>query len=448
MSGHRQLRRLHARTGGCGAVRHRGHAGQPAAAGAPRSVASYDEDTTSMGVEAGRIALRNAPEGARPAIVAFSTTAPAYVDKTNATAIHAALGLRSQSIAAFDVGGSVRSGVAAMWLAQAVGGLAVLSDIRTGQPGGADEANGGDAAVAFLLRRGRCRVPSRSAAPAPPASSSTAGACRASRLSKQWEERFGEHAYLPLVEQAITDALKGAGVSAADLDHVVVAGLPPAGGEGRRPRPSAPRPRPMPTTSRRRSATPASPRRALMLADVLDRAEPDQVDPGRAAGRRVRRLAPAHHRRRRRRRPAARSPCTSRSRRPGRPHLRLVPDLARLPAPRAAPPPRARPAGRRRRRCAATTGSTASYGTRTRPASSTCRRLGCRMEQRRHRPDDPDADGRRAGHDRHVHRRPARLLAVARRSWPPSSTSTVAAASSASSPTSTPAPSRSATGSR
>ena len=29
-----------------------------------RSVASYDEDTTSMGVEAARIALRNAPDGA------------------------------------------------------------------------------------------------------------------------------------------------------------------------------------------------------------------------------------------------------------------------------------------------------------------------------------------------------------------------------------------------
>ena len=42
-----------------------------------RSVASFDEDTTSLGVEAARITLRNAPEGARPGIVTFSTTAPA-----------------------------------------------------------------------------------------------------------------------------------------------------------------------------------------------------------------------------------------------------------------------------------------------------------------------------------------------------------------------------------
>ena len=42
-----------------------------------RAVASYDEDTTSMGVEAGRSALRTAPDGATPSDVLFATTAPA-----------------------------------------------------------------------------------------------------------------------------------------------------------------------------------------------------------------------------------------------------------------------------------------------------------------------------------------------------------------------------------
>ena len=56
-----------------------------------RSVASFDEDTTSLGVEAARITLRNAPEGARPGIVTFSTTAPAYLDKTNATAVSSSI---------------------------------------------------------------------------------------------------------------------------------------------------------------------------------------------------------------------------------------------------------------------------------------------------------------------------------------------------------------------
>ena len=56
-----------------------------------RSVASYDEDSTSLGVEAARIALRSAPADAVVHDLIFCTTAPAYLDKTNATAIHAAL---------------------------------------------------------------------------------------------------------------------------------------------------------------------------------------------------------------------------------------------------------------------------------------------------------------------------------------------------------------------
>ena len=66
-----------------------------------------------MGVEAARVALRHAPEGAEPGLLAFATTEPAYLDKTNATAIHAALGLPT-SVPAFDAIGSVRSGVGAL----------------------------------------------------------------------------------------------------------------------------------------------------------------------------------------------------------------------------------------------------------------------------------------------------------------------------------------------
>ena len=83
-----------------------------------RSVASYDEDSTSMGVESGRIALAGAPEGYEPGLLAFATTAPAYADKTNATAIHAALGL-ADSVLAVDAVGAVRSGVGAVIMANA-----------------------------------------------------------------------------------------------------------------------------------------------------------------------------------------------------------------------------------------------------------------------------------------------------------------------------------------
>src|SRR5438270_10704117 len=70
-----------------------------------RTVASYDEDTTTMGVEAARLALR-AAAGTSPDALWFATVAPAYLDKTNATAIHAALRLDPGAVAA-DFGGAV-----------------------------------------------------------------------------------------------------------------------------------------------------------------------------------------------------------------------------------------------------------------------------------------------------------------------------------------------------
>src|SRR2546426_5072873 len=87
-----------------------------AALGAPsgsgtRSVASYDEDTTSLGVEAARAALRRAPRLA-PEALYFATASPAYLDKTNATAIHAALDL-APSAPAFDMAGAGPSGAGA-----------------------------------------------------------------------------------------------------------------------------------------------------------------------------------------------------------------------------------------------------------------------------------------------------------------------------------------------
>src|SRR5882672_9746505 len=54
-----------------------------------RAVASYDEDATSMGVEAARVALR-APSAGKPVPerVIFATANPPYLDKTNAAVIH------------------------------------------------------------------------------------------------------------------------------------------------------------------------------------------------------------------------------------------------------------------------------------------------------------------------------------------------------------------------
>ena len=199
-----------------------------ASAGAgTRCVAAYDEDTTSLAVEAARAALRGAP-GVAPAALHFATASPAYLDKTNAAAIHAALDL-DQGAPAFDMLGSVRSGMGALRAALDAGRptLAALSDVRTGLPGGADEREGGDAAAAFLCASEAAAAPVL----ATPIAWGSATAeflerwrLPGDRASRQWEERFGEHVYVPLAEAALTEALKQAGVTAAAIDHLLVAG--------------------------------------------------------------------------------------------------------------------------------------------------------------------------------------------------------------------------------
>ena len=191
-----------------------------------RSVASFDEDTTSMGVEAARAALRSVP-GVAPSAVYFATADPGYLDKTNATAIHAAIGLPA-SAAAFDMAGSVRSGAGALRAAVDARHptLAVLSDVRTGLPAGGDERDGGDAAVALLTGddAGGPVIAERVASASATAEFLDRWRVPGESASHQWEERFGEHVYLPLARAAVTEALKQAGLTAGDLHHVVVAG--------------------------------------------------------------------------------------------------------------------------------------------------------------------------------------------------------------------------------
>lgn len=239
-----------------------------------RTVAAYDEDTTSMGVEAARRAIRAAGEGYMPYAVWFNTNEPAYLDKTNATAIHAALDLPGW-VGAYDALGGVRSGVGATKIAATTTMMAVLADIRTGLPGGADESAGGDAAVAMCFgRRDPIAVPLGNGG-SMVAEFTDRWRQPGEVASSQWEDRFGEYAYSPLVEPAVTAALEGAGLALQDLDHVIVTGLHGrAVAAATRLAGVAPAQRADDLTDE--IGNTGNAHWAVLLADVLDRAEPGQ----------------------------------------------------------------------------------------------------------------------------------------------------------------------------
>jgi hydroxymethylglutaryl-CoA synthase len=191
-----------------------------------RSVAAYDEDAVTLGVAAARLALAGAP--AAPQALWFATTDPPYLDRTNATAVHAALRL-DRTVAAYDAVGSVRSAAGALRAAvQAPGPVLVVgADLRGGLPGGPDEAAGGDGAAALL-------VGSEQDGPVAAEVLATVSVTEefldrwrlpGEPASRLWEERFGETRYTALGAEALKLALGEAGADAAQVRYLAVAGL-------------------------------------------------------------------------------------------------------------------------------------------------------------------------------------------------------------------------------
>lgn len=190
-----------------------------------RSVASFDEDATTMGVEAARSAVESTT--VVPESLWFSTVAVPYLDKTNATTIHAALRLGSH-VAAFDANGSVKSAVGALHAALSMDApaLVVSSDLRSGLPGSTDESAGGDGAAALLVGSSSQGVLLAEYIARGTATEEFLDRWRTpgDNRSKLWEERFGETRYAALAPTAWAAALTQAGLQASDVDHLVVAG--------------------------------------------------------------------------------------------------------------------------------------------------------------------------------------------------------------------------------
>ena len=239
-----------------------------------RAVASYDEDSVSMAVEAAREVLRDGP--CVDSLV-FATTSPPYAEKLNAATLQAALGLDEQ-VQTLELGGSSRMGLGALLVGldlAAAGRRALVAagDVVVGAPGGPRESQSGDAAVAFATGpegEAAARLLGRASA--------TSEVLDIWRLpedafAKQWEERFGADALAPVLLGAVERALDAAQLQPSDLATVIVdagnaraaAGLPRA--LGLKPEQLAD---PLAAQVGRAGAAHAG----LLLARALDSAEP------------------------------------------------------------------------------------------------------------------------------------------------------------------------------
>jgi len=239
-----------------------------------RAVASFDEDSVSMAVEAARDAVRG---GVPIDAILFATTSPAYAEKLDSATIQAALDLPEQ-IASLGLAGSTRMGLAALLvgLDLAAAGRAALvcaSDVVTGLPGGSRESQGGDGAVAFVTGADAGAIARLIGRASMTMEILDVWRLPEERFPKQWEERFIAETMAPAITDTARRALDAAGVEASSLSTVILdgtnprslAGLPKA--LGLKPEQIAD---PLAATVGRTGAAHAG----LLLARALDQAKP------------------------------------------------------------------------------------------------------------------------------------------------------------------------------
>jgi hydroxymethylglutaryl-CoA synthase len=190
-----------------------------------RAVASFDEDTTTMGFEAARMALRST--SGSPDALWFATAEPAYLEKSNAASVHAALRLDA-AVYSLDLGGAVRSGAGALVAALRAKDrvLVTTAGLRGGLPTSSDESEGGDGAAALLVGDDSS---------GPVVAEYLGGASETeefvdrwrtpgSATTRRWEERFGETVYVPLAERTYNTALKACELNPDQVDVTIVTG--------------------------------------------------------------------------------------------------------------------------------------------------------------------------------------------------------------------------------
>ena len=190
-----------------------------------RAVASFDEDSISMAVEALRDALKAVPTAVPQALFFATTTAP-YGEKLNAAIIGAATRLPTE-IRAADLTGSTRAGLSG--LAQALDAsrdgthaAIAMADARLAAPEGRMEQQTGDGAAAFIV--GTKGVIAEVEA--------TASLTRefldtwrapGERFAHSWEERFAlTQAYAPLFQRAVSTLLERTGARPGDFARVIL----------------------------------------------------------------------------------------------------------------------------------------------------------------------------------------------------------------------------------
>ncbi|WP_313804434.1 OB-fold domain-containing protein [Sphingobium sp.] len=189
-----------------------------------RSFAGWDEDAVTMAVEAGRCCL-GSRHGEEVGQLVFASVSAPFADRQGSGIVKEALDL-PDTVSTIDMGGSIRSGLSAM-----IGALErrsdratliVASDRRKARPASEAEMTLGDGAAAILVG---AHDPIATLIGHASISADFVDHFRSpGRVADyEWEARWiRDEGYGGIVRRAIEAALAQAGLSADDVDHLIV----------------------------------------------------------------------------------------------------------------------------------------------------------------------------------------------------------------------------------
>jgi 3-hydroxy-3-methylglutaryl CoA synthase len=189
-----------------------------------RAFANWDEDSVTMAVAAARDCLGPGEDRSQISSLLLATTTSPFAERLNAAIVAGALTLRDD-IEAADLGGTQRVALSALTQAfaraKAFGGetLVVAADRRRTRAGSAQELEYGDGAAAVTIGRDNVVAEFLGASTL---SVDFVDHFRASgeEIDYAWEERWvRDEGVSKLAPRVIVEALRQAGVAAAQVDH-------------------------------------------------------------------------------------------------------------------------------------------------------------------------------------------------------------------------------------
>jgi len=192
-----------------------------------KAVASHDEDSLTLAVEAARNCLHGIDRSSVDGVFFASTTSP-YLEKQGASFLASVLDLPS-SILTADFSNSLRAGTTALELARicidAGRGRSILvamADMRVAHPGSALEAHLGDGAAAFLVGKGPVVAEWESCVSI---SSEMQDCWRTDedRFVRTWEDRWVKtHGVFDVTARCVRQALKQASIAPGGIQRAIL----------------------------------------------------------------------------------------------------------------------------------------------------------------------------------------------------------------------------------